>query len=326
MASIEKAAGGWRVRVRKAGVSASGTFPTKAKALAWAAEHETEAAKIQHGGLPKKTVADAFRRYHDEVSPTKKGCRWEQIRLKLLESKWEISDKLLTDVTTPDVAALRDKRAKVVSASSVAREMSIIKKMFSLALREWKWLNVNPALDAKSPPEPEPRTRRVPQCDIDQILISAGYDDSAAVASPMAEMVVSFLFAIETAMRSGEILAITRRTYHRDRAVVHVPKSKMGPARDVPLSRRAIELLDKLPGKTRLFSISDESRDVLWRKVRDRTTIEDLHFHDTRREGTSRLAKKLDVLTLARVTGHKDLNMLLIYYQTDMQEVAKLLD
>lgn len=38
------------------------------------------------------------------------------------------------------------------------------------------------------------------------------------------------------------------------------------------------------------------------------------------------LIKKLDVLTLARVTGHKDLNMLLIYYQTDMQEVAKLLD
>ena len=46
-------------------------------------------------------------------------------------------------------------------------------------------------------------------------------------------------------------------------------------------------------------------------------------MHDTRREATSRLSKKVDVLTLAKITGHKDLNMLMIYYDEDMSDVAK---
>jgi integrase len=50
--------------------------------------------------------------------------------------------------------------------------------------------------------------------------------------------------------------------------------------------------------------------------------VEGLRFHDTRREATSRLAKRVDVLTLARITGHKDIRMLMVYYQTDMSEVA----
>lgn len=45
--------------------------------------------------------------------------------------------------------------------------------------------------------------------------------------------------------------------------------------------------------------------------------------HGTRREATSRLSKKVDVLTLARITGHKDIRMLMIYYQTDMADVAR---
>lgn len=63
--------------------------------------------------------------------------------------------------------------------------------------------------------------------------------------------------------------------------------------------------------------------DVLFRRARDAAGIEGLRFHDSRREGTSRLLKKVDVLTLARITEHKDLNMLLVYYQTDMAAVAE---
>lgn len=72
----------------------------------------------------------------------------------------------------------------------------------------------------------------------------------------------------------------------------------------------------------RVFTVSSASADALFRKAKARALIEGLHFHDTRREATSRLAKKVDVLTLARITGHKDLRMLMIYYQTDMADVA----
>lgn len=323
MATIEKTPTGWRVRVRKAGVSKSTTVRTKGEAQAWAAEHEHEAVKVKRGGLPKKTVGDLFERYREEVTPKKPGARWELLRLKLLEGKWERSDRLLTDITANDVLALQNKRAEAIAPASVVREMTIIKAMFSTAIKPWGWLHENPVKGVKPPAEPPPRIRRISPAEIDAILVAAGYDDCAPVVTPMAEVMVAFLFAIESAMRSGEILAITRKTYDVARKVVYVPTSKTGAARTVPLSKRAVELLDKLPGNgDQLFSISDESRDTLFRKARDRSGVEDLHFHDTRREGTSRLAKKVDVLTLARITGHKDLKMLLIYYQTDMEEVA----
>lgn len=323
MATIEKTPTGWRVRVRKAGVSKSTTVRTKAEAQAWAAEHEHEAVNVKRGGLPKVSVGDLFKKYREEVTPTKRGARWELLRLKLLEEKWGRSDQLLADITPNDVLALQNKRSESIAPASVAREMAIVKAMFSTAIKPWGWLRDNPAKSVKPPAEPPPRVRRISASEIDAILTAAGYDEAAPVTTPMAEVMVAFLFAIETAMRSGEILAITRKTYDTARKVVRVPTSKTGAARTVPLSKRAVELLDKLPGAgDRLFSISDESRDVLFRKARDRSGVADLHFHDTRREGTSRMAKKVDVLTLARITGHKDLKMLLIYYQTDMEEVA----
>lgn len=325
MATYEKTSTGWRVRVRKAGVSKSGTFRTKSEAQAWAAEHEHEAANVKRGGLPKKTLGELFARYRDEVTPAKRGARWELLRLRLLEREWGASEMLLTDITSNDVAALQQKRGQSVGPASVIREMTIIKAMFSTAVSPWGWLHESPAKGVKPPPEPEHRTRRISQAEIEAILQAAGYDDAVPVASPMDEVMAAFLLAIETAMRSGEILAITRQAYDRERRIVHIPRSKNGAARDVPLSSRAIQLLDKLPGSgDRLFSISDESRDVLFRKVRDRSGVVDLHFHDTRREGTSRLAKikGMDVLTLARITGHKDIRMLMVYFQTDMEEVA----
>ena len=47
-----------------------------------------------------------------------------------------------------------------------------------------------------------------------------------------------------------------------------------------------------------------------------------LRFHDSRAEAIWRLSKKLDVLELARVIGHRDIKSLLIYYQTDADELA----
>jgi integrase len=110
--------------------------------------------------------------------------------------------------------------------------------------------------------------------------------------------------------------------------VAHLPKTKNGYARNVPLSSRAIEILAQLPdGESTLFNVAGASLDALFRKAKARAIIEDLHFHDTRREALSRLAKKVDVLTLAKISGHRDLRILSnVYYQTDMGEVAGLLD
>ncbi|MGE8450918.1 MAG: tyrosine-type recombinase/integrase, partial [Pseudomonadales bacterium] len=110
--------------------------------------------------------------------------------------------------------------------------------------------------------------------------------------------------------------------------VAHLPLTKNGGARDVPLSSRAIELLELLPtveAGEPLFNLSDKSRDALFRKGRDRSGLKNLTFHDTRHEAITRLAKKLQPLALARMTGHTDLNELMTYYNESAAEIAAML-
>lgn len=89
------------------------------------------------------------------------------------------------------------------------------------------------------------------------------------------------------------------------------------------MSRRAAALLALLPrnGES-VFGVSDALRDALWRKARKRAEIVGLTFHDLRHEATTRLARKLDVLDLSRMTGHRDLKSLRRYYNPAAEEIA----
>jgi integrase len=67
--------------------------------------------------------------------------------------------------------------------------------------------------------------------------------------------------------------------------------------------------------------------DALFRKARNALMIPDLHFHDSRAEALTRLARKVDVMTLARISGHKDLRVLLeTYYRESASDIAARLD
>lgn len=67
--------------------------------------------------------------------------------------------------------------------------------------------------------------------------------------------------------------------------------------------------------------------DALWRRAKGKAMVEGLNFHDLRREATTRLAKRLDVMELARVTGHRDLKTLhSIYYSPSVEDIADKLD
>lgn len=103
--------------------------------------------------------------------------------------------------------------------------------------------------------------------------------------------------------------------------MARLPKTKNGDARAVPLSARAVELLRLLPGR-RPFTISSASLDTLFRKARDRAGVADLHFHDSRGEAITRLARKLDLMELCDMIGHRDPKSLLFYYKASPERTA----
>jgi integrase len=136
------------------------------------------------------------------------------------------------------------------------------------------------------------------------------------------EVAVAFLFALETAMRAGEILSLTPDQV-RGR-VAHLDKTKNGDKREVPLSTRAVELFTMLcKYNENGFTINSKQLDGLFRKYRDKAGIEGLRFHDTRRTATVKLAAVFDVMTLAKITGHRDVRTLLnVYYKVDSESLA----
>jgi len=108
-------------------------------------------------------------------------------------------------------------------------------------------------------------------------------------------------------------------------AVARLPNTKNGQVRNVPLSKEALRIIEQLPkinGSDSVFYLKTTTVDVLFRKIKDRAGINDLHFHDTRHEAIKRLARKLEVLDLARMVGHKDLKQLMVYYNATASEIS----
>jgi len=330
VASFSKVKGGWRVQIYVKGVRDSGSFDTKAEAQAWALKRETELRSISGGaGSKTHTVGDVLKEYRDKVSPTKRGEKWEKLRLDLIGTKKidgvEFSKIRLAELQSNHIAAWRDARLREVAGSSVSREMSLLSAALDVARKEWRWLVADPMKDVRRPPDGPPRDRLISKDEIAAIVLAHGFQEGMPVVMPMQRVAVAFLFAIETAMRSSEILGLTSHTVDLEQRVAHLPLTKNGAARDVPLSTRAIELLKmlpKVPPGEPLFNLSDKSRDALFRKARDRSGALEVTFHDTRHEAITRLAKKLQVLDLARMTGHKNLNELMTYYNETAADIA----
>jgi len=157
------------------------------------------------------------------------------------------------------------------------------------------------------------------------------YDIEISPESKSERIGAAIVFAIETAMRAGEICNMAWEDVDLERRTVHLPKTKNGNPRTVPLSTTAVKVLKGLQGledcKRKTFGLKSDSLDVNFRKIRNKCLIDDLHFHDLRREALTRLATKVDVLNLAKISGHTDLRILQrVYYAPDMADLALMLD
>ncbi len=314
MASITRRGKKWRAEVWNPRQTA--TFRTKQEASQWVLDREAEASGAK---LPAKSFGDALARYGRDVVPQHKGAKWELIRLASLGAE-PIAHRPLAALAAPDFAAWRDERLRQVSPGTVAREMTLIRSVLRTAWKEWGWLRENPLRDVKPPRTPASRKRRISQDEIDRVMLALGCENDEAVTAAQ-RTGLAFAFALETAMRAGEILGM--RWEDVGEKSVRLPLTKNGDARKVPLSPRAREILAALPkdGET-VFSLNPGTRDTMFRAAKSVARVENLRFHDSRAEAIWRLSRKLDVLELARVIGHRDIKSLMIYYETDADELA----
>jgi len=325
MPTITKRGKSYYVQVRKKGVSKYATFSSKAQAQNWATQTESEINNGTFEKLPDKTFAQAIERYKTEVSPTKRGERWEIIRLNAW-LKLDFAYYKIQDVTTPVLCAWRDARLKTVQNSTVNRELNLLSAVFEQARREWQWIKINPVHDVKRPANPQHRERIFTDMERDALCATLGYVETEAVETKKQIIAVAFLFALETAMRREEITGLEWHRIDLKQRFLSLPLTKNGDAREVPLSKRAIELLEKLKPYPKPFRVDKDVLSSLFRRACLNAKIENAHFHDARGTALTRLSTKLHVLELARMVGHRDPRSLMIYYRERASELALKLD
>lgn len=356
--------GRWEARVRRVGgKSISRTFATKQAASAWARAQE---AAIERGTWVDTAAArrillrDLIEDYVASVA-SKRDSATELARLRRFQE--ELGHLRLDGVTPAVILEWRDRRGLAVSPATVAREMGVLGSVFTWGRKE-RLLPIpqNPVQAVSKPTANVARDRRL-VADEEERLLAAMQDGCAAhqgprragnyrVGSRQPLLRPVFQLALETAMRQGELLALQWRHVDLVARTVHLPRTKNGEPRTVPLSRKAAAILASLredgpnPGVTegRVFGLTADALKKAWTRAlaRARATYEDecfrlgarpderlidLRFHDLRHEAASRLANKLpNLIELAAVTGHKDLRMLKRYYHPKASELALKLD
>jgi integrase len=139
-----------------------------------------------------------------------------------------LSGVSLRNLKSHHVTRFRDERLKEVSAGTVLKDLGLLSAVINTGRTEWGLENVlrtNPVSLISKPKAPRPRDRRLEAGELEGLL--------SACENPWFRPVV--LFAIETDMRSGEIVSLSWQNVHPKKRYVHLPDTKNGDSRDVPL-------------------------------------------------------------------------------------------
>lgn len=303
----------WQVKIRRGGhPPVSRTFVRRADTERFARQTEADMDKGVFVSLDEAhsvTFAELIDRFRREVAPRYRARHVPSISRMLEERLGRLSPAALT---ATKVAAYRDARlADGVSGETVRKELALLSKLTKTALREWGIvLPGNPVANVSKPPSSKPRDRRPLEGEEARLMAALDQCRNCYMRS-LAEL------AIETAMRQGELLSLRWDRVDLKRRIAFLPETKNGEPRAVPLSSRAVAILQNLPRSIdgRVFPVTQSLVVQVWGHAVKSAGLDDLRFHDLRHEALSRLAERgdLSVRELAQISGHKTLQMLKRY-------------
>lgn len=325
MATFEKRASGWwQAKIRRKGLPMqSKTFEKKVDAEAWARDIENKMDRgiFQDSTEAERTsLAEVIERYMTEISIHKKGASKELVRFRWW-MKDPLAKRMIASLKGSDFAKWRDNRLKTVSAATVRRDLSVVSHVFTICKKEWGINVQNPIENIRLPTARNARERRLEEGEEVRLLAALANSGKGQHANIWMRSLA--IMAIETAMRQGELLSAQWKNV--EEGYIHLPDTKNGTSRNVPLSLRAKEVLAALPRSIEgnIFPTTQSAVTQSWRRACKRANIEGLTFHDLRHEATSRLAEKLTMHELMKVTGHKSASMLARYYHPRAEDLAK---
>lgn len=355
MATIRQTKEGtWQVAIRRPGAKpVYKTLDKKAQAKIWARETESamDAGSFEDFRKAEKTLlADMLDRYLEEITPTKKSQRTEKASIANLRAG--LPHFVLASIIPQVVVDYATVRLKVVTSDTVRRELQILSEVFATCRALWGITCLNAVPEARQMLTRRrllqpgiKRERRLFPGEQEWLL---GVKHKALKTPTQITEVIEFL--LQTAMRRGELAAMRKPDINKKASTLRIPESKTDhqtgeKGRTIPLSPRAMQILDSLParidGSVWIYTDADAISRAFSRTVAmarrayeaeclktgqdvDPEYLTDLRLHDLRHEAASRLFEMgLSVPEVASITGHTDWDSLKRYTHPDAGVIAK---
>ena len=328
MASILRIGSSWRALVRKSGHQHSKTFATQKAAKDWAANIEREIEELKSTGHMQPrgiSLGDLIDRYEKEIYPLKQWGRSKSADLKRL--KTGLGHILAADLDYKNVfdyfVEMRDAGCGAVGVSSQAGYLigvlETASDVWRLAVPVQVAKDVRGALKKLGMAgKAKTRSRRVLDSEVAQVIKQI---ERKATSVPIADIL---WFCLASTMRISEVTRLQwEHLNDADRTIVirdrKHPKEKIGNHYTVPLltvaGHDAYEILKRQPRKAkRIFPVNSRTVSDYFTEAVQQLEIDDLHLHDLRHEGISRLFEagyRIEQVSL--VSGHRDWSMLKRY-------------
>jgi len=297
------------------------------------------------------TLSQALSRYLDQVSAAKKGHAGERSIVRAWLAT-RLAGLRVDRIRNTDLGEIRDGWLACAAPSTVVRRLALLSHVFTVLRKDWglSWL-ANPVQLVRRPGVDDARDRRL----FERIRLRGVSEADCPreeltwimQATRSRELPTILMLAVETGMRRSELCGMRRERVDLVHGVVHLPDTKNGASRDVPLTPWAKEALRRFlagrPLRGMVFSMSPGAVTRAFVRACRRARrqyqavcqqygrrahpayFNDLRLHDLRHEAMSRLADVFEMHKLAKVSGHKDTRMLLRYYHPRGWELARTL-
>lgn len=329
MASIIKRDGRWRALVRKAGHTRCATFATRALANEWARKVETQIDQLKAAGVMQsegETLATLITRYTEEFYPLKRWGRSKSNDLARLAKDLggRRADKLDSALLT---TYFRKRQQDGAGPVVISAQLGYLIGVLEVARTVWHLdVPLQAAQDVRTAfsrqglvGKSKRRDRRVTDTEIELLA-----DQIEAMKETDISIRDVLQFCVASAMRISEVCRLEWRDLNdRDRTIVvrdrKHPTDKIGNDQTVPLLAAAgfdaYAIVKRQPRKSpRIFPYNSKTIGTYVTRAVAKLQFDDLHLHDLRHEGLSRLFEAgYRIEQVALVSGHRDWAMLKRY-------------
>lgn len=336
MATIEKRnpKGGavtYRVKIRLKGYAPqSATFNRLTDAKRWAQDTESAIRDGRHfktAEAKKHTFNDLIDKYCLEVLPNYNEREQKERRSKLKWWSEGLGHYLLSDLTASVISERKSQLKR--SPATIDKYLKNLSHLFTMAVNEWEWVEVNPVKKIKKPKLPRGRVRFLDD-DERQRLLKACKESSNPVLH------VCVVLAISTGMRKGEQMELKWKDVNLKEGFLILHETKNDDRRRIPLVSYVLESLKQHSRVRRLdtdllFPSKKKDKPIdLRRPFSDalkRAKITDFHWHDLRHCAGSYLAMNgASGTDIAEVLGHKTLQMVKRYSHLSESHVSSVVE